>query len=106
MATTNHLAILQIIYTVYSVEYEWDDEKNEANIAADRLGFAAVERFEWETALITSSDRQGERRWAAIGLIGNTLYYVVYTNRGDRTRIISLRMASRAERSKYVRERA
>ena len=88
------------------MEYEWDEGKNAANIAEGRLGFAAVESFEWQTALITSSDRQGERRWAAIGLIDNTLYYVVYTNRGDRTRIISLRMASRAERSRYVRERA
>ena len=88
------------------MEYEWDEGKDEANITAGRLGFAAIENFDWQTALITSSDLYGENRWAAIGLIGNTLYYVVYTNRGDRTRIISLRMASRAERSRYVRERA
>ena len=88
------------------IEYEWDEGKDEANIAAGRLGFAAVEDFEWETALIIPSDRQGERRWAALGLIGNTLHYVVYTNRGERRRIISLRMASRAERGRYVRERA
>ena len=88
------------------MEYEWDEGKNEANIAEGRLGFAVVVDFEWQTALISSSDRYGERRWAALGLIGNILYQVVYTDRGDRRRIISLRMASREERNRYVRERA
>ena len=88
------------------MEYEWDEGKDEANITAGRLGFAAIENFDWQTALITSSDRYGESRWAAIGLIGNTLYHVVYANRGDRKRIISFRMASRAERNRYVREQA
>ena len=87
-----------------SVEYEWDEGKNQANIDEGRLGFAAIEDFDWQTAIIVPSDRQGERRWAAIGLIGNTLYHVVYTDRSDRKRIISFRMASRAERSKYVQE--
>ena len=84
------------------MEYEWDEGKDAANIAADRLGFAAVENFDWETALITSSDRHGEERWAAIGYIENRLYYVVYTTRGDRTRIISLRRASRQEERLYA----
>lgn len=87
------------------IEYEWDREKDRANVEGGRLGFAAIEDFEWETALIISSDRQGERRWAAIGLLGSTLYHVVYTNRGERKRIISFRMASRAERTRYVKER-
>ena len=37
-----------------SIEYEWDEAKNEANIAAGRPGFGAVEGFEWETAVIES----------------------------------------------------
>lgn len=89
-----------------ATEYEWDEGKDAANIALGRLRFAAIEDFEWDTAIITASDRQGESRWAALGLIGNTLYHVVYAIRGERKRIISLRMASRAERSLYVRTRA
>ena len=88
------------------MEYEWDDAKNEANIAAGRLGFDAIEDFEWETAIIDSGDRHGEVRWAALGLIGVRLYHVVYTRRGDRRRIISLRRASRKESMRYVREQA
>ena len=84
------------------IEYEWDEEKNAANLAAGRLGFAAVEDFEWQTALITPSPRSGESRWAAIGYIENRLHYVVYTTRGERIRIISLRRASRQEEKLYA----
>ena len=82
--------------------YEWDAAKNEANIAAARPEFAAIEGFEWETAVVISSPRDGEMRWAAIGLIGSQLHHVVFTERADKTRIISLRPASRKERSSYV----
>ncbi len=85
------------------IEYEWDEGKDEANIAEGRLGFAAVEDFEWQTALIIPSSRSGESRWAAIGYIGNRLHYVVYTTRQDRIRIISLRRASRKEEMLYAR---
>ena len=86
-----------------SIEYEWDEVKNEANIAAGRPGFEAVEGFEWETAVVESSDRRGETRWAATGYIGNRLYRVVYTRRDDRRRIISLRRASAKEMRDYAR---
>ena len=85
-----------------SIEYEWDEAKNEANIAAGRLGFDAVDGFEWETAVVESSDRHSETRWAATGYIGNRLYRVVYTRRGDRRRIISLRKASSREMRDYA----
>ena len=84
------------------VEYEWDERKDEANVAAGRLGFAAVENFEWDTAVITPSPRSGEARWAAIGYIEDRLHYVVYTPREDRIRIISLRRASRKEERFYA----
>ena len=85
------------------MEYEWDEEKSEANIAADRLGFKAIEDFEWETAMVESSDRHGETRWAATGYIGDRLHRVVYTRRGDKRRIISLRKASPKEMRDYAR---
>ena len=64
------------------MEYEWDEEKSDANIAADRLGFGAIEDFEWETAMVERSDRHSETRWAATGYIGDRLHRVVYTRRG------------------------
>ena len=93
------------IYNIVMI-YEWDEAKNAANILAGRLGFEAIEDFEWETAIITSSPRRGENRLAALGLIADKLYQVVYIRREGRRRIISLRLASRKERDRYVHERA
>ena len=91
-----------IVYTICAVEYEWDEAKSEANIAAGRPGFDAIEEFEWETAMVEHSDRHGEPRWAATGYIEDRLYRVVYTRRGDRRRIISLRKASTKEMRDYA----
>ena len=85
------------------IDYEWDGAKNEANVAAGRPGFEAVEGFEWETAVVVPSHRRGELRWAATGYIGDRLHRVVYTRRGDRIRIISLRRASAKETRDYAR---
>ena len=62
-----------------------------------------VEEFEWETADVFPSPRYGESRWSAIGYIGDRLHHVVYSHRGDRRRIISLRKASRKEMRTYAK---
>ena len=84
------------------MRYEWDEAKNESNLAKGRIGFAAMEHFEWETAQTARSDRYGEVRWTAVGYIGERLYQVVFTERGDKTRIISLRIASKREEREYA----
>lgn len=86
------------------MEYEWDETKNEANIANGRMGFDAMREFEWDTSVIQQSDRGGEVRWAATGYIGNRLHRVVYTLREDKIRIIRFRMASRKEERDYAED--
>ena len=88
------------------MEYEWDAEKSEANVAAGRLDFKAVEHFDWDTAVVVPSRRGSEMRWTAIGFVCGRLYHIVFTERGNTTRIISLRLASRRERSRYDLEQA
>ncbi len=83
--------------------YEWDEAKNRANLAKHKVDFAAIELFDWNTAVDFASDQHGESRNAAIGYIGSILFFVVYTTRGDSRRIISLRPASRKEREAYGR---
>lgn len=84
------------------MEFEWDEGKNEAYIGKGRVDFASMEHFEWETAKIARSDRRGEIRWTAVGYVGNRLHHVVFTERNDRIRIISLRIASRQEVREYA----
>jgi uncharacterized DUF497 family protein len=42
----------------------------------------------------------GEERWQTLGKVGNVLF-VVYTERGDKTRLISARAANKAEKRSY-----
>lgn len=78
--------------------YEWDEQKRRANLDKHGLDFAEVEAsFQWATAVIEPSPRYGEMSWRAIGYIGPRLHTVIYTVRGDNTRIISLRRAGATE---------
>ncbi len=85
--------------------YEWDETKRASNIAKHGIDFEEVRSFDWDTALIREDTRRnyGERRWVAIGAMGWTLVVtvVVYTERGEATRIISARLASNTERAFY-----
>jgi len=87
-----------------SVNFEWDEDKNRENIRNHGFDFAdAWEVFEapMRTALDTRED-YGEARWNGIGLLGNRIVVVVFTERGEDTiRIISLRKALKHERKKF-----
>ena len=70
------------------MEYEWDEAKSVAN---------------WATAQVVADERadHGEVRWLALGLLGGHLYSLAFTICGRRIRVISLRTASRKERTLY-----
>ena len=84
------------------MQYEWDETKRQSNARKHRIDFADVEAFEWDTALVEPSERNGELRYIAIGYIGLRLCCVVFTERWARVRIISLRRASRQEERRYA----
>lgn len=86
--------------------YEWDEAKRHSNRAKHRLDFTAIEAFDWATASTKPDNRHGEPRFVATGYIGRRLHIVVYTERGDRMRIISLRKANPREVRDYVQLRA
>ncbi len=86
------------------MEYEWDPKKAAANWANHRVSFKAVRRFLWDFALELRDERMSypEVRTIAIGFIGTRLHVLVYTLRGRRCRVISLRKAHPREASRYV----
>jgi uncharacterized DUF497 family protein len=87
-------------------EPEWDEEKRRVNIRERGIDFADARKFDWSTAQVFSDERfdYGEERFVARGLIDGVLHVLIYTLRGDRLRVISLRKANRRERTRYVRE--
>ncbi|WP_394690701.1 BrnT family toxin [Hoeflea sp.] len=86
------------------MDFEWDDEKNKANIYKHGVSFETAARIFDGPVLTAEDDRfeYGEVRTNSIGMIENTLVLVVtHTDRAGKTRIISARPGSRAERSRY-----
>ena len=83
--------------------YEWDEAKSQSNLEKHGVDFSAIELFDWDTAVLIPSDRHGESRIAAIGYIGSTLFFVVYTPRDGSRRIITIHPASRKDREIYGR---
>lgn len=86
--------------------YEWDEAKRRENLRKHGVDFAIVEGFAWERSIIFEDVRERylERRWVVFGPIGDRLYALVFTERGDVTRVISLREATKRERKLYVEE--
>ena len=82
--------------------YEWDEAKRRGNIAKHGIDFESVRRFDWATASFERSVRSGEERVFALGYIGSRLHAVAYIDRGEVTRIISLRKANPREENRYA----
>ena len=82
--------------------YEWDQAKREVNLNKHGVDFAEIEHFDWDSAIVGRSDRQGETRYIGVGYLQGRLHVVVFTDRDNATRIISLRRASQEERLRYA----
>ncbi len=83
--------------------YEWDESKRKSNIKKHGIDFAAIQMFDWECAAIFADQRMDytEPRMVAYGYILGRLIVVVYTNRCDVIRVISMRKANKREVNKY-----
>lgn len=68
------------------------------------LPFTLVEQLDWSAALIEEDVRKdyGERRYRALGFIGDRLHAVVFTPRADKVHVISLRKANQREVKIYA----
>jgi uncharacterized DUF497 family protein len=96
---------MDVVYRLQGVEFEWDDQKAQQNVEKRGVTFEeAAEVFfdpfyQYGDATPTDSD---EQRDFILGYsVAQRLLLVVYTERSERTRIISARLATRAERKQY-----
>ena len=82
-------------------QFEWDAYKDEKNREKHKITFEeAAEVFD-APYLRIRSDRGHEVRWIALGVSRGRVIAVIYTQRGDRIRIISARRARTDERESY-----
>jgi uncharacterized DUF497 family protein len=85
-------------------DFEWDDAKAEANFRKHGLDFETATEVFRDVFVIDELDASmdyGEQRFQIIGHAGGKLVTVIYTERGERIRIISARQATRREHDRY-----
>ena len=82
---------------------EWDDRKNEINKQKHGISFelaALVFTDEERIEYLDTIHSVEEERYIVLGRVGKVLF-VVYTDRGDASRLISARLATPRERRVY-----
>jgi uncharacterized DUF497 family protein len=84
---------------------EWDEEKNAINKAVHHIDFVDAQYIFSDSERLERIDRSegnvsGEERLQALGMVGKILF-VVYVERGENKRLISARLATKAERRSY-----
>jgi len=89
--------------------FEWDRNKATSNYAKHGIRFDEAKGvFRDSFAIEELDDREdyGEDRYTLIGLAGNKLLFVAYTERGENIRLISARKADKDEQDEYYRQKA
>jgi uncharacterized protein len=90
------------------IKFEWNPDKAEANLRKHRVGFveaATVLRDPLGITIFDPDHSEDEDRYITIGMSDRgRAMMVAHTDRGDRTRIISARELTRAERTDYETE--
>ncbi len=86
------------------MSFEFDPAKARANLRKHGISFSHAEQALRDPMAhtIEDPDSQGEQRFVTLGMdaLGRVLV-VVHTRRGERTRLISARKASRGEAGQY-----
>jgi len=75
--------------------FEWDDEKERENFEIHKIHFETATQAFYDYFRMERRDEdsnEDEERWQTMGFSDDVLF-VVYTERGDVTRIISARVA-------------
>ena len=88
-----------------SIIFEWDDEKAKKNLKKHKIAFQEGSTIFHDPFIATMADpdhADNEERYISIGLSARgRLLVVVYTERGEKTRLISCRKAEPPERRIY-----
>jgi uncharacterized DUF497 family protein len=86
------------------ISFEWDEEKNIVNQRRHGIRFEDAKFVFNDPCRVILPDlyhSEAEERWLAIGIV-NKMLFVVFTERGENiVRLISARMATKAEEKLY-----
>ena len=94
---------MDINYELGDLKFVWDSEKAELNLKKHKVAFEDAARVfldEYRYDDYDENHSNFEDRIKTVGFVMNVLA-VIYTERGDRNRIISARRADRKEEAEY-----
>ena len=85
------------------MDFEWDPAKRAANLLKHGVDFRSAEEFFSNEIVVLTDNRRdyGEKRFTSIGLIKGRMMIVVFTRKGDKYRIISMRKANEREKKRF-----
>ncbi|WP_137894769.1 BrnT family toxin [Ramlibacter sp. 2FC] len=81
----------------------FDAAKDAVNLAKHGVSLAAAAQLDWDNALVSQDDRRdyGELRQVPLAPMDDRLWVVVFTDRPEGRRVISLRKANLREYRRY-----
>lgn len=81
----------------------FDPAKDAVNLAKHGISLAEATQLDWDHALVSQDDRReyGELRQVALAPMAGRLWVVVFTDRPEGRRVISLRKANLREYRHY-----
>ena len=85
------------------MDFEWDDDKYETNLAKHGISFEQAARIFSSPILQREDTRRayGETRFISTGMVQGVCYVVVHTERNGLTRLISARIGGRRDHKRY-----
>ena len=98
--------VLDVKFEIGSYKFIWDEEKNKINKKKHGISFKVAARVFLDKNRIDDLDElhsDFEERIRIIGRVEKILT-VIYTERGDRNRIISARQATKDEEEEYYEQ--
>ncbi len=86
----------------FPAQFEWDERKRASNLYKHGLDFLDADLvFAGDHLIEPTAPGNDEARFLAIGRIGPDYVTLIYTERGDAIRVISLRRARDGERRRH-----
>ena len=85
------------------MEFEYDSKKSQTNKAKHGIDFEeAKELFDDDNSLVVPAKNvEDEERYALIGRLRGKCYVAIFTLRGEKIRIISVRRCRKKEEANY-----
>jgi uncharacterized DUF497 family protein len=90
------------------MKLSYDLAKNARNIELRQLSFERAADFDWGSAIRKEDDRKiyPEKRYIALGYLGNRLHIICYAETRLGIRVISFRKANERDKKNYEEVRA